>query len=108
MCPVCNKVSVTFDPFMYLSLPLPSTTMRMMTLMVFSTDGGAQPSPYTITVPKNGKCKDMIEALSVACNLGTGESLLVAEVCCNKLCCHYCMHVFHATRIKHCFFFFWC
>ncbi|RWR80338.1 ubiquitin carboxyl-terminal hydrolase 8 [Cinnamomum micranthum f. kanehirae] len=85
VCPVCNKVSVTFDPFMYLSLPLPSTTMRMMTLMVFSTDGGAQPSPYTITVPKNGKCKDMIEALSVACNLGTGESLLVAEVYSNRI-----------------------
>lgn len=83
VCPVCNKVSVTFDPFMYLSLPLPSTTMRTMTLMVFSTDGGAQPSPYTITVPKNGKCKDMIQALSVACSLSTDENLMVAEVYAN-------------------------
>ncbi|KAJ6755604.1 UBIQUITIN CARBOXYL-TERMINAL HYDROLASE [Salix purpurea] len=34
VCPDCRKVSVTFDPFMYLSLPLPSTNTRTMTLTV--------------------------------------------------------------------------
>ncbi|KAJ6778906.1 UBIQUITIN CARBOXYL-TERMINAL HYDROLASE 5 [Salix koriyanagi] len=33
VCPECNKISVTFDPFMYLSLPLQSTTTRSMTVM---------------------------------------------------------------------------
>ncbi|CAH1413491.1 unnamed protein product [Lactuca virosa] len=28
VCPVCEKISVTFGPFMYLSLPLQSTTTR--------------------------------------------------------------------------------
>ena len=28
VCPECNKVSVTFDPFCYLSLPLPMKTER--------------------------------------------------------------------------------
>lgn len=69
-----------FDPFMYLSLPLPSTTTRTMTVTVVSLNGSAKPTPYTITVPKNGKFEDLIEALSTACSLRTDEILLVAEV----------------------------
>lgn len=80
VCPNCKKVSVTFDPFMYLSLPLPSATTRTMTLTVISTDGSAQPSPYTISVPKNGKFEDLIHGLSIACSLEDNETLLVAEV----------------------------
>jgi hypothetical protein len=80
VCPVCKKVSVTFDPFMYLSLPLPSTTMRTMTLTVLNTSGNTKPSPYTITVPKYGKRDDLLQALGIACSLGADETLLVAEV----------------------------
>ncbi|XP_007207199.2 ubiquitin carboxyl-terminal hydrolase 8 isoform X2 [Prunus persica] len=80
VCPVCKKVSVTFDPFMYLSLPLPSTMMRTMTLTVVNTDGNSQPSQYTITVPKHGKFEDLIQGLSVACSLGVNETFLVAEI----------------------------
>lgn len=85
MCPVCKKVSVTFDPFMYVSLPLPSTplpstTVRTITLTVITTDGSTRLSPYTITVPKFGKCDDLIRALSAACSLGDDETLLLAEV----------------------------
>ncbi|KAA8516826.1 hypothetical protein F0562_017356 [Nyssa sinensis] len=80
VCPVCKKKSVTFDPFMYLSLPLPSTTMRTMTLTVLSTNGTALPSPITITVPKYGRCKDLVQALSTACSLRDDETLLVAEI----------------------------
>lgn len=67
---------------MYLSLPLPSTTTRIMTLTVVSsiTNGSTKPLPYTITVPKNGKFEDLIQALGAACALGSDETLLVAEV----------------------------
>lgn len=85
VCPVCNKVSITFDPFMYLSLPLPSTMMRTMTVTVLSTDGSSGPSPCTITVPKYGKCKDLIQALSAACSLKNSEALLVAEIYNNRI-----------------------
>ncbi|KAK9279644.1 hypothetical protein L1049_013323 [Liquidambar formosana] len=85
VCPVCKKVSITFDPFMYLSLPLPSTTMRTMTLTVMSTDGSTLPLPFTITVPKYGKCEDLIQALSIACSLGVDETLLVAEIYNNRI-----------------------
>uniref|UniRef100_A0A2P2M481 ubiquitinyl hydrolase 1 n=1 Tax=Rhizophora mucronata TaxID=61149 RepID=A0A2P2M481_RHIMU len=85
VCPVCNKKSVTFDPFMYLSLPLPSTSMRTMTLTLLSADGSTLPSPITITVPKCGRLKDLLEALSTVCSLRSDERLLVAEVYKNKI-----------------------
>ncbi|KAI6696549.1 hypothetical protein NL676_016668 [Syzygium grande] len=80
VCPMCKKVSITFDPFMYLSLPLPSTTMRSMTVTVVSTDGVALPSPLAVSVPNCGSLKDLTQALSVVCFLRDDETLLVAEV----------------------------
>lgn len=65
---------------MYLSLPLPSTSLRTMTLTVVKADGSDKPSPFTVTVPKNGKLKDLTQALSAACSLGTDETVLLAEV----------------------------
>ncbi|PIN07052.1 Ubiquitin C-terminal hydrolase [Handroanthus impetiginosus] len=87
VCPVCRKVSVTFDPFMYLSLPLPSTSMRSMTLTIVKADGSAKPSPFTVTVPKNGRLEDLTQALSTACSLGLDEALLVAEIYNNQIIC---------------------
>lgn len=74
-------MSVTFDPFMYLSLPLPSTTVRSLTVTLLSTDGSMPPSPLTVTVPKSGRCKDLTQALSTAASLRDDETLFVAEVC---------------------------
>ncbi|KAF8412057.1 hypothetical protein HHK36_000010 [Tetracentron sinense] len=80
VCPVCGKVSVTFDPFMYLSLPLPSTVTRTMTVTIFYGDGSALPMPYTVTVLKDGHYKDLSQALSNACCLKSDENILLAEV----------------------------
>ncbi|KAJ8458085.1 hypothetical protein OPV22_031011 [Ensete ventricosum] len=80
VCPVCGKVSVTFDPFMYLSLPLQSASTRTMTVIVFTTDGNALPTTCTVNVPKHGRCRDLIQALSNACSLKNREKLLLAEI----------------------------
>ncbi|KAH7836981.1 hypothetical protein Vadar_008145 [Vaccinium darrowii] len=80
VCPACNKISVTFDPFMYLSLPLQSTTTRIMSVTVFTCDGSALPNACTITVPKQGRCRDLIQAISNACSLKHNEKLLLAEI----------------------------
>ncbi|KAL3626978.1 Ubiquitin carboxyl-terminal hydrolase 8 [Castilleja foliolosa] len=85
VCPLCRKVSVTFDPFMYISLPLPSSFMRTMTLTVVKADGSTKPSPFTVTVPKNGKLEDITQALSTACSLGIDETILVAEIYNNRI-----------------------
>ncbi|XP_015080186.1 ubiquitin carboxyl-terminal hydrolase 8 [Solanum pennellii] len=85
VCPVCKKVSIMFDPFMYLSLPLPSTSMRSMTLTVIESGSDLQISTFTITVPKDGKLEDLIRALSIACSLESDETLLVAEIYNNRI-----------------------
>ncbi|PWA50595.1 peptidase C19, ubiquitin-specific peptidase, DUSP domain-containing protein [Artemisia annua] len=80
VCPVCDKISVTFDPFMYLSLPLQSATPRTMTVTVFCCDGSVTPVTCTVTVPKLGRCRDLIQALSNACSLKQNEQILLAEI----------------------------
>ncbi|PON61141.1 Ubiquitinyl hydrolase [Trema orientale] len=85
VCPACGKISITFDPFMYLSLPLPSTVTRPMTVTVFYGDGSGLPMPYTVNLLKQGCCKDLSEALSTACCLNTDEILLLAEIYDHKI-----------------------
>ncbi|GLT64638.1 hypothetical protein SLA2020_371180 [Shorea laevis] len=85
VCPLCEKISITFDPFMYLSLPLPSTITRTMTVTVFSGDGSGLPMPFTVSVLKNGFFKDLLQALGSACCLKSDEILLLAEVYENKI-----------------------
>ncbi|XP_021296304.1 ubiquitin carboxyl-terminal hydrolase 5 isoform X2 [Herrania umbratica] len=80
VCPVCNKVSVTFDPFMYLSLPLQFTITRTMAITVFTCDGSALPSTCTVTVPKQGRYRDLIQALSNACSLKQTEEIKLVEI----------------------------
>lgn len=80
VCPVCGKISITFDPFMYLTLPLPSSVTRTMTVTVFYGDGSALRMPYTVTVLKHGRCKDLTQRLGAACCLRADECLLLAEV----------------------------
>jgi hypothetical protein len=57
------------DPFMYLSLSVPSTAKRAMTVTVFSTDGSTGGCSY-----------DLFQALSIACSLGDDKFLLVTGV----------------------------
>ncbi|CDY16616.1 BnaC09g36570D [Brassica napus] len=85
VCPICKKISVMFDPFMYLSLPLPCTSMRTMDLTVMSADGGSLPVSLTVNVPKFGKFEDLQKALVIACSLPDDETLLVTEVYNNRI-----------------------
>ncbi|KAG2557633.1 ubiquitin carboxyl-terminal hydrolase 5-like isoform X2 [Panicum virgatum] len=80
VCPVCGKVSVTFDPFMYLSLPLQFASTRSMTAVVFTCDGSVPPTQFTVNVPKQGRCRDLLQALGNACSLKNVEKLLIAEI----------------------------
>ncbi|PWA60653.1 Peptidase C19, ubiquitin carboxyl-terminal hydrolase 2 [Artemisia annua] len=80
VCPACEKVSVTFDPFMHLSLPLQSTTTRRMSVTVFSCDGSAVPVTCTVTVPKQGRVRDLIQAVSSACAIKQNEKVFIVEI----------------------------
>lgn len=43
VCPECNKISVTFDPFCYLSAPLPISKDRVMEVFFVSMDPCKKP-----------------------------------------------------------------
>ncbi|KAL0700339.1 hypothetical protein Bca4012_056461 [Brassica carinata] len=85
VCPDCGNFSITFDPFMYLTLPLPTSLTRTMTVSVFYGDGNRFRTPYTVTVPKDGSLGDLSNALGAACGLKSDESLLLADVYAHKI-----------------------
>jgi len=53
VCPKCDRVSITFDPFMYLSLPIPVTTIKMTYVTLYYNDN-KPPVKLACQVPKNG------------------------------------------------------
>lgn len=89
VCPECSKVSVTFDPFCYLTLPLPMKKDRTMEVFLVRSDPQSRPtqvslqtvcemgtlagfgfdlpacvSQYRVVVPKLGTVTDLCCALS--------------------------------------------
>ena len=53
-----------------------------MTVIIFTCDGSALPTPCTITVPKQERCRDLVQALGYACSLKPSEKLVLVEICC--------------------------
>ncbi|MEQ2205884.1 Ubiquitin carboxyl-terminal hydrolase 15, partial [Xenoophorus captivus] len=49
VCPVCSKVSVTFDPFCYLTLPLPMKKERTLEVYLIRLDPVAKPTQMIVT-----------------------------------------------------------
>ncbi|ESO84311.1 hypothetical protein LOTGIDRAFT_132462 [Lottia gigantea] len=63
-CPQCFKISVTFDPFCYLSLPLPIKKERLMNVTWVPLTPDEKPQAIKVTVPKTGCVGDLRKALS--------------------------------------------
>jgi len=63
-CPECEKISVTFDPFCYLSLPLPVKKERLMEVIWVPLPTDLKPLQLKVTVPNVGTIKDLCKALS--------------------------------------------
>ena len=57
ICPKedCQFHSIKFDPFMYLSLPLPDKRTRNFEVTVVHVDGSKAPTRYSVAVPIAGK-----------------------------------------------------
>ncbi|XP_010864114.1 ubiquitin carboxyl-terminal hydrolase 11 isoform X1 [Esox lucius] len=79
VCPECCKVSVTFDPFCYLSVPLPVSKDRVMEIFFVSLDPVAKPVQHRLVVPKAGKVFDLCSALSEMTNVPANQ-MVVADV----------------------------
>ncbi|XP_071314853.1 ubiquitin carboxyl-terminal hydrolase 11 isoform X2 [Trachinotus anak] len=79
VCPECHKVSVTFDPFCYLSVPLPVSKERVMEVFFVSLDPYAKPVQHRVVVPKAGKVSDLCSALSEMTSVPPSQ-MVVADV----------------------------
>ncbi|XP_045394924.1 ubiquitin carboxyl-terminal hydrolase 11-like [Lemur catta] len=79
VCPDCGNVSVTFDPFCYLSVPLPVSHDRILEVFFVSMDPKLRPEQHQLAVPKKGKIFDLCVALSEHIGVSPGR-MMVANV----------------------------
>uniref|UniRef100_T1IWA2 Ubiquitin carboxyl-terminal hydrolase n=1 Tax=Strigamia maritima TaxID=126957 RepID=T1IWA2_STRMM len=79
VCPECSKVSVTFDPFCYLTLPMPIRKERQMEVFLILLDPLKQCIQYKLTVPKQGTVEDLCKALSKYTSIET-DRMMVTDV----------------------------
>uniref|UniRef100_A0A8C6XG08 Ubiquitin carboxyl-terminal hydrolase n=1 Tax=Naja naja TaxID=35670 RepID=A0A8C6XG08_NAJNA len=79
VCPKCSKISVTFDPFCYLTLPLPLKKDRSMEVFLVFADPQRKPMQFRIVVPMMGGISDLCDALSKISGI-PAENMVVTEV----------------------------
>ncbi|CAB4058669.1 USP15 [Lepeophtheirus salmonis] len=84
ICPVCSKVSVTFDPFCYLSLPLPVHRDIQIKILLVWYDLSKAPTTFKLTVSKTGTIADLLKVLSRETKIPE-DHFKVADIFNNKL-----------------------
>lgn len=65
VCPECHKESITMDPFMYLTVPLPISQTRKYKCVFFPRDTDKPPVNVEILVPSNAPFTTVKEKLGV-------------------------------------------
>ncbi|KAK9802690.1 hypothetical protein WJX73_007165 [Symbiochloris irregularis] len=89
VCPDCHNRSVKFDPFTYLTLQLPSSKSRQLTICLLAMDGSRPPTNYSIAIPNAGNCAHVYRALASVAGITAAkpeEVLLLAEVHNGAIC----------------------
>eukprot|EP00903_Cladosiphon_okamuranus_P012270 g11508.t1 len=83
-CPVegCKKTSTTFDPAMYLSLPVPVAQEKSVEVVLVTPDG-RRPRRYVVWVSKTAAVKDLRRTLAKAAGKRE-DRLAFAEIWLNK------------------------
>uniref|UniRef100_A0A8C3EN19 Ubiquitin carboxyl-terminal hydrolase n=1 Tax=Corvus moneduloides TaxID=1196302 RepID=A0A8C3EN19_CORMO len=79
VCPECAKISVTFDPFCYLTLPLPMKKERTLEVYLVRMDPLAKPMQYKVVVPKIGNILDLCTALSALSGVAA-DKMIVTDI----------------------------
>ena len=79
VCPDCGKISITFDPFMYLSLPLPMKTTRDITVYVNFDDPLKVPLKLKCTVFMYGTIADLRKSVSELVGIPP-QALIITDV----------------------------
>eukprot|EP01118_Nematostelium_gracile_P016981 TRINITY_DN7131_c0_g1_i1.p1 TRINITY_DN7131_c0_g1~~TRINITY_DN7131_c0_g1_i1.p1 ORF type:complete len:918 (-),score=273.75 TRINITY_DN7131_c0_g1_i1:43-2796(-) len=79
VCPDCKRVSITFDPFMYLSLPLPIKTTKIIPVTIYFLDPTKSPIKFGCTVSKAGSIKELQKYCEDVANL-PADSIMIADI----------------------------
>ena len=82
-CPNCGHHKRKFDPFMYLSVPLPGEDTVLREVTVVPMDGVLKPQLYCVRVVKNDTVGAFIEAMAVLLGISAESArtrLTVASV----------------------------
>ncbi|XP_078423953.1 ubiquitin carboxyl-terminal hydrolase 15 isoform X5 [Cetorhinus maximus] len=79
VCPECSKVSVTFDPFCYLTLPLPLKKERTLEVFLVRMEPLTKPMQYKVVVPKIGIISDLCAAVSALSDV-PADKMVVTDI----------------------------
>ncbi|KAI1892889.1 hypothetical protein AGOR_G00138170 [Albula goreensis] len=83
VCPICSKVSITFDPFLYLPVPLPQK-QKVLTVFYFAKEPHKKPIKFLVSVSKdNSSTAEVLESISRSVRIKP-ENLRLAEVVKNR------------------------
>jgi len=94
-CPVsdCGRVSTTFDPFMYLSVPIPGVTDRKMSITFVPIDPNACSKIFDVTLSKDSLFKDVAKRIAEIANVKgipcSSEDITFAEIWQNEVYSYY-------------------
>lgn len=83
VCPMCSKVSITFDPFLYLPVPLPQK-QKVLTVFYFAKEPHKRPIKFLVSVSKeNSSTAEVLDSISRSVRVKP-ENLRLAEVVKNR------------------------
>ncbi|NXL95540.1 UBP19 hydrolase, partial [Alectura lathami] len=83
VCPVCSKVSITFDPFLYLPVPLPQK-QKVLTVYYFAKEPHKKPIKFLVSISKeNSSAMEVLDSVAHSVRV-TPENLRLAEVIKNR------------------------
>ncbi|XP_070767136.1 ubiquitin carboxyl-terminal hydrolase 19 isoform X2 [Enoplosus armatus] len=79
VCPTCSKVSITFDPFLYLPVPLPQK-QKVLSVFYFAKEPHKKPIKFLVSVSKeNSSTAEVLESISRSVRVKP-ENLRLTEV----------------------------
>jgi hypothetical protein len=84
VCSDCHHVSVTFEPFMYLSVPLPHALERQISIIFVPCDN-KQPVRYLLTVHRQDIVRKLREQLIAVLEEDESCDVVIAEVLDNHI-----------------------
>ncbi|KAF7210383.1 ubiquitin carboxyl-terminal hydrolase 19 isoform X2 [Nothobranchius furzeri] len=83
VCPMCSKVSITFDPFLYLPVPLPQK-QKVLSVFYFAKEPHKKPVKFLVSVSKeNSSTEEVLESISRSVRVKP-ENLRLAEIVKNR------------------------